>query len=67
MSSINMIKRISLFILAISVVSPLMVLAGCGEKQSKEESEAAKNAANVSNQVKPPAGTPPKGMQPPPP
>jgi hypothetical protein len=66
MSSINMIKRISLFILALSVMAPLMVLAGCGEKQSKEESEAFKNASTVSNQ-KPPAGTAPKGIQPPPP
>lgn len=62
-----MIKRISLFLLALTVAAPLLVLAGCGEKQSKEESEAAKNAANVSTQVKPPAGTAPKGMQPPPP
>jgi PBP1b-binding outer membrane lipoprotein LpoB len=47
----------------------LMVVAGCSSEvaPSQTDKEAAANAAKVSTKTAPPAGAPPKGVEPPPP
>lgn len=40
-------KRVLSLLVLFAVLSPLALLMGCGEKASKEESEAAKNASKV--------------------
>jgi ABC-type oligopeptide transport system substrate-binding subunit len=61
-------KKLLLLLGAFAVLAPLAIVAGCGEKVSKEESEALKNASNVAAPKGGPAENPSKPkMAPPPP
>ena len=61
-------KRVFVLLGIFAVLSPLVLLVGCSDnKQSKEESEALKNASNVSAAKSGPNENPNKPRLAPPP
>lgn len=60
-------KRFFLLLSALAVLSPLVMLVGCGEQTSKEDAEALKNASNVGTAKAGPSENPNKPRLAPPP